>query len=135
MTNLISAGIAFVLAFFPSQVSAETVPETVYVPQGLSSAQIIWLAKLMDCESGVSTHALNPSDSNGLASRNILQFQDATFDAFTVKYGIDVTRNDTAQEISEAQVEIVSHWILNQGEVRFESQFPACVRKLGLPPA
>lgn len=109
---------------------ARKVVEVVYVPEpSLSPAQIIWLARLMQCESGLKAEALNPADTNGLPSRGILQFQDATFASFTVKYGISAD-----VPVAEAQVEIVTYWLLNPGEVRFSQQFPLCVEKLGQPP-
>jgi hypothetical protein len=107
----------------------------VYTPEPkLSPAQIIWLAQLMNCESDTKVTALNPADSNGLPSRNILQFQDATYAGFTKLYGIDTSPQDSPQTISENQVRIVTEWLLNPGTVRWQRQFPACVEKLGVPP-
>lgn len=100
----------------------------------LNAAQIIWLAQLANCESDTKIHALNPADSNGKPSRGFLQFQDATFRSYTSIYNLDITATSTQQQIAEAQVEIVSRWILNPGAVKWESQFPACVKRLGLPP-
>lgn len=109
--------------------------KVVYLPEPkLSPSQIIWLAKLMNCESDVKEWALNPSDSNGLPSRGILQFQDATYRGFTVKYGIAVSDVDSNQQKAENQVRIVTKWLLSPGEVTWENQFPACVKKLGTPP-
>lgn len=127
MTNLFSVGVAFVLAFFPSTAVAEV--ETVYVPQGLSSTQILWMAKLMNCESDVWEGAVNPIDLDGTSSNGLLQFKQSTYDAFTVKYGIEGDIMD-----GTSQIDIVTYWILNPGEVDFTKQFPNCVRQLGLPP-
>lgn len=103
---------------------------TVYETKELSPAQVIWLAKLMNCESGIKTTAINPNDLDNTPSYGLLQFKPSTFSAFTAKYDIE---SDDYMD-ANAQVEIVMHWILNPGEVRWEGQFPACVKKLGLPP-
>lgn len=95
----------------------------------LSSAQIIWLARLMDCESGINANAINPIDLDGTASLGILQFKTGTFNTWAQKYKIE-------EELMspEAQVSIVTQWILNPGTVDWTNEFPGCVAKLGLPP-
>jgi len=108
----------------------EVVTETVVKNDGLTPAQTIWLAKLMKCESGVSESAVNPNDLDNTPSYGILQFKPTTLSAFTVKYGIE--RNDNMD--AEAQVAVVTHWLLNPKEVQWERQFPGCVNKLGKPP-
>jgi hypothetical protein len=128
---VLAIAILLAAASIPTAAGAEP-QETlvVYVQQpSLTPAQIIWLARLMQCESGMRAEALNPFDTNGLPSRGILQFQDATFAAYTAKYEIPTTT-----PTHEAQVEIVAEWLLNPGTVTWGNQFPACVRKLGEPP-
>jgi hypothetical protein len=95
----------------------------------LTPAQIIWLARLMNCESGIKETAVNPNDLDNTPSWGILQFKDTTFAAFTKRYGIEAELMN-----AEAQVAIVTEWLLRPGEVDFTIQFPACVSKLGLPP-
>lgn len=109
---------------------AEPIVKIVYVDKpALTPAQIIWLAHLMDCESDIDSTAINPNDLDNTPSWGILQFKPETFSSFAVKYGI------TGELMHpESQVAIVTHWILNPGEVRWEQQFPACVRAWGLPP-
>lgn len=132
LTVSLSSAFAETTIQYTREVVVET--KTEYVNTGLSPAQMIWLSKLMVCESGVKEHALNPADSNGLPSRGILQFQDATFRGFTKLYGISTTLESPKAEIAEAQVQIVTHWLLNPGSVKWENQFPNCVKQLGVPP-
>lgn len=121
-------------ALFPlpvlSKKEPEVIKETVYVPQGLSSAQILWLAKLMKCESGINTQAVNPIDLDGTSSLGLLQFKTATYAHFTGLYDIEGEIMD-----GTSQIDIVTRWLLNPGTVTWENQFPACVRLLGLPPS
>jgi hypothetical protein len=118
-------------ASIPTAAGAEpqvvTVTETVYV--GLTPAQVIWLARLMQCESGIKASAVNPNDLDNTPSWGILQFKDTTFSHYADKYGIEGELMD-----EEAQVAIVTEWLTRPGEVRWGSQFPACVQKLGQPP-
>lgn len=109
---------------------AEPVIHTVYVDKPtLTPAQVIWLAKLMDCESQIDDTAINPNDLDNTPSWGILQFKPSTFTSFAAKYGI------TGELMNaESQVAIVTYWILHPGEVRWEQQFPWCVEKLGTPP-
>lgn len=105
--------------------------ETQYLPQPkLSPAQIIWLARLMDCESNIKSLAVNPNDLDNTPSFGILQFKPSTYAWGAKTAGLAST---TDYMNPEGQVAIVEHWILNGG-VRWSSQFPACVKKLGNPP-
>lgn len=112
--------------------TANADPEVVYVEveqPTLSPAQVIWLARLMDCESGINPRAINPVDRDGTPSHGLLQFKPSTFDSFTAKYGIEGELMD-----ENAQVAIVIKWVLTPGEVDWYQQFPACTQKLGTPP-
>jgi len=99
------------------------------VAPNLTPQQVIWLAHLMDCESGIYAGAINPNDLDNTPSYGILQFKESTFETFAVKYGI----TDTLMT-PEAQVLIVMRWLTEPGTVQWEQQFPACVAKFGLPP-
>lgn len=121
-------GLLSVWALTPTTTEGQTA--VVYVDKpSLSPSQIIWIARLMDCESGINHEAINPNDLDNTPSWGILQFKPSTFESFTVKYGIE---SDLMNP--EAQVQIVTYWILNPGEVRWSQQFPACIRKIGEPP-
>lgn len=130
--------IATSLLFFPvisrgerdvTQVSRETIWLTLTEPH-LSSAQVIWLARLMSCESGIKASAVNPNDRDNTPSYGILQFKPSTFAFGARDAGIATT---TPYMNPEAQVSIVTRWIL-KGGIDWHQQFPDCVLKLGLPP-
>jgi len=110
----------------------DVIRETVEVSQPtLSPAQIIWLARLMQCESGLKANAVNPKDLDNTPSYGLLQFKPSTFKAAAIKYNLASTTDYMNPEL---QVEIVQNWILD-GSVKWAIQFPACVKKFGVPPA
>lgn len=123
--------IALVCLLLPAYMAhGEPVDSVVYVEKPtLSSSQIIWLARLMDCESEITDEAINPNDLDNTPSWGILQFKPSTFITFAAKYGIEGELMSP-----EAQVSIVTYWILHPGEVRWDRQFPGCVARLGEPP-
>lgn len=96
----------------------------------LSSAQMIWLAKLMLCESGIKEGSINPKDLDNTPSYGLLQFKPSTFQGAAKKYELAST---TDHMNAESQVAIVINWILD-GSANWRQQFPACTDKLGLPP-
>lgn len=128
---LIGVVLLYIIALILVQllIPKEVESQVVFVPSELTPAQIIWFARLMDCESGINEGAINPNDLDNTPSWGILQFKPSTFESFTVKYGISAELMN-----AEAQVAIVTHWLLNPGEVDWTQQFPACVRKHGVPP-
>ncbi len=119
------------LLMFPFTIQEPVIVEHVtYTPEPhLSPSQVIWLAQLMQCESGIKRGAVNPNDKDGTPSFGILQFKPETFAWASQMYNAGTTDHMNA----EAQVEIVSQWILDRS-VDFSQQFPACVDRLGLPP-
>ncbi len=120
--------IALLLPLFETNI----LNETSYVPQPhLSAPQMIWLARLMNCESGIKVSAINPNDLDNTPSYGILQFKPGTYRTFAVKYGLAST-TDYMNPVE--QIAIVEHWIL-EPEVDWTQQFPACVARLGLPPS
>lgn len=108
------------------EVSREPSPVT----QELSPAQIIWLARLMQCESGIRTDAVNPKDLDHTPSYGILQFKPYTYKQAAIKYGLAST---TDFKNPEGQIQITMDWILGTS-TNWHQQFPACVDKLGVPP-
>jgi len=111
------------------KVKTITATTTVYIEKSLKPEQVIWMARLMKCESGIKETAINPNDVDNTPSWGILQFKPSTFDHFTVKYGIEGELMDP-----NAQVAVVMHWVLNPEQVTWSRQFPACVKMLGEPP-
>lgn len=94
----------------------------------LWTAQEEWLAKLELCESSGNPKAINEEDLDGTPSYGLLQFKPSTFDHFSNQYGIEGELMDP-----EAQRAIVRRMMGDQ-DIRWENQFPGCVRKLGRPP-
>lgn len=112
------------------EIVATSTPEIVYVDKPtLSPAQIIWLAHLMQCESGIRKTAVNKVDLDGTSSIGLLQFKQGTFDHYLKEYSLTGDIYD-----GNAQVAIVTEWILHPGTVDWAWQFPDCVRTYGLPP-
>lgn len=97
----------------------------------LSPAQVIWLARLMQCESGLKAGAINPNDLDNTPSYGILQFKPSTFIGAAIALKLASTTDYMNPEL---QVAIVTHWVLHGG-IDWTQQFPACVEKLGLPPS
>lgn len=126
--------IATTLVLSPILARSETpavITKTVYVPQPtLNSSQIIWLSRLMQCESGMNAKAVNANDLDNTPSYGILQFKPSTFKAAAIRFGLASTSNymDAA-----SQVVIVMDWML-YGGIDWHWQFPDCTSKLGVPP-
>lgn len=100
------------------------------VPKELTPAQIIWMARLMQCESGIKAGAINPKDLDNTPSYGILQFKPSTYAWGAKLVGLATT---TDYLNPEGQVAILQHWVLNGG-INWHIQFPDCTSKLGLPP-
>ena len=88
----------------------------------------VWLANLEWCESHGIPSAVNPKDNDGTPSFGAFQFKPATFRGYSKKYGLTGSLMDY-----ESQKAIMLR-MLDDKDVRWENEFPACIRKLGLPP-
>jgi len=93
-----------------------------------SSAQEAWIDKLERCESSGNPKAINPKDTDGTPSYGSFQFKPSTFKMYSKRYGVEGQLMDRS-----AQREIVVN-MLDDKAVRWRNEFPACVKKLGLPP-
>lgn len=130
------AALATTLLFLPFTVKGQpptvVTHETVLIVKqpAMTAKQVIWLAKLMQCESGLKIGAINPNDLDNTPSYGLLQFKPSTYAAAAKKYGLAST---TDYMNPEGQVAIVTRWIL-EGGADWSHQFPACVQKLGVPP-
>lgn len=100
----------------------------------LTIEQKVWLGALRWCESRGNDLAVNKMDSDGTPSYGAYQFKPSTYAYFSKKYGLASTTdymNATQQEY------IVGRMLLDKdisdSNLR-NSQFPGCIRKLGLPP-
>lgn len=114
----------------------------------------LWVNKMIICESGGDTGAINPKDLDGTPSYGTLQFKPATFWMYSDRYGI-VKRlwgEEEGQEyplfkLSDGsvgtkyeammdpvyQVRII-RGMMNDDKVKWRNEFPDCIRKHGLPP-
>lgn len=133
---IIVLAIATIL-FFPNVAAYTNVdPETqvtgvalaVKEPE-LSHPQELWLAALEYCESRGIPSAINPNDLDGTPSYGAFQFKPDTFDAFTDEYNLP--ERDLMD--ADAQRAIVRKMIRDKS-VKWEQQFPGCVKKIGRPP-
>lgn len=101
----------------------------VVAPKLQTPAREAWLAKLELCESGGRPGAINPKDRDNTPSYGLLQFKPSTFAMFAKAYRIDGELMDP-----DAQRAIVRR-MMDDPSIRWSTQFPDCVKKLGLPPA
>lgn len=118
------------------EIATSTVSK-VYEP---THAQTVWLHALEWCESAGNKSAINPEDKDHTPSYYSFQFKPSTFKAYALKYEILKKEDvDTSKELMEQlknynnQFQVVASMI-NDPSVRWRSQFPGCVAKLGLPP-
>lgn len=112
----------------------------------LTHRQEVWINALEWCESRGNKDAINPEDLDGTPSYGAFQFKPSTFFYYGEKYNVvffeSTGENDTAdqkQMIEQAknyehQRKIVEQMVLHRDEIKWTKQFPACVKKLGLPP-
>ncbi len=106
----------------------------------LSHQQETWIRALEWCESNGKTSAINPKDLDNTPSYGSFQFKPDTMYEYGIKYGIWSKQMDkeffkeNLLMNSELQSEIVGQMIFDK-RVNFRQQFPACTKKLGLPPA
>ncbi len=107
---------------------------------GLSNRQESWINALEWCESNGDSSAINPEDLDGTPSYGSFQFKPETMIGYGIKYGIwnkDINQDnfftDNLLMMRDLQREIVENMVIDK-TVNFRQQFPACTKKLGLPP-
>jgi len=93
-----------------------------------SPKQEEWIKKLEICESSGNPKAINPKDRDGTPSYGSFQFKPSTFDMYSKRYGTLGKLMDR-----KSQYEIVVR-MMDDPAVRWQNEFPDCVRKLGTPP-
>jgi len=104
----------------------------------LTHQQEVWMGALEWCESRGEKEAINEEDLDGTPSYYSFQFKPGTFRGYGEKYGV-LEKGKTEEEIMELlkrydlQKEIVRHMVLDES-VRWDQQFPWCVKKLGPAP-
>lgn len=104
----------------------------------ITHKQMVWLYALEWCESNGEVTAVNGNDTDGTPSYYSYQFKPGTFRGYGEKYG--VIEKGLAHDVlmeklksHELQRKIVENMIIDPTVV-WTTQFPGCVRKLGLPP-
>lgn len=132
--------------FFAPQYVQEKAPEPIAVP-ALSHAQETWIRALEWCESRGNPYAVNPEDADGTPSYGSWQFKPETFWYYAEKYDVEPLYAASAiQEVEDPsdrffhlrrdnQYQVLKAMVLHREEIRWTSQFPGCVKKLGPPPA
>lgn len=123
---------------------AASVSQVTYVtcetPKELvTHAQKVWISALEWCESKGRPEAVNKKDRDGTPSYYSFQFKPDTFRYYGEKYGTqepglsdkEIQENMQSQE---AQQLIVEHMVADQKNIKWEQQFPMCVKKIGRPP-
>lgn len=97
----------------------------------LTHQQDVWVSALEWCESQGNSDAVNPKDLDGTPSYGSFQFKPSTLEMFAKKYGVATT---TLMDY-ETQRKVVEQMVLHRDEIKWEKQFPWCVKKLGRPPS
>ena len=127
------------VGFVPNEISVEVPPPVEEPEPTLSHAQEVWTYALEWCESRGIPRAINPEDLDGTPSYSSWQFKPSTLWYFAEKYGIQVPETDEEKEIAlmsrEYQFSVLKQMVLHKEQIRWDRQFPWCVKKLGPPPA
>lgn len=105
----------------------------------LTHEQLVWTYALEWCESRGVVSAINKVDLDGTPSYYSFQYKPGTFRDMGEKYGI-IEKGKTDEEIMELikeydlQRAILEAMVLDGKNIKWEKQFPWCVKKLGRPP-
>lgn len=120
---------------YVAHVEAAVAPEP-QMSEALKHRREVWVSALEWCESSGRRGAINENDLDGTPSYGAFQFKPGTFSHYVNKYGIEVKRDkeDLYTFMNyNAQKEIVNKMI-DDPKVRWESEFPWCIKKIGRPP-
>lgn len=112
---------------------------SVQAKSGSTTDPIEWINALEWCESNGDNTAVNEIDRDGTASYYAFQFKPSTFRNYATQYGIipkGVNDFDLMTLLADFELTRSTVWRMMQDpSVRFEYQFPDCVRKhIGYPP-
>lgn len=122
-TAVMAAALLAPTRLAPAEASGPQPPQT-------SHRQETWIAALEWCESRGDNSAINPKDLDGTPSYGAFQFKPSTLDYYAGMYGVATT---TLMDY-DTQLAVVRQMVLHRDEIRWDRQFPWCVKKLGLPP-
>lgn len=106
---------------------------------GSTTDPVEWINALEWCESNGDNTAINKIDRDGTASYYAFQFKPSTFRGYATQYGIiekGVDDMELMELLADYELTRSTVWRMMQDPaVRFENQFPDCVRKhIGHPP-
>lgn len=108
-------------------------------PDRLSNHQReVWISLLEWCESHGIMTAINSEDLDGTPSYYSFQFKPETFLSYGIKYafllkGTTLTEAKILMKNYDLARQIVRAMI-DDPTVKLEKEFPACIKKIGLPP-
>lgn len=134
-TLLIGAQTAAV-SYTAASVEVAEAEEVQKMDPKLQHRREIWISALEWCESAGRNDAINKEDLDGTPSYGAFQFKPGTFSHYVNKYNIEVERKESDLYTFmnyNTQRKIVARMIDDPG-VRWESEFPWCIKKLGRPP-
>lgn len=140
ITIIITVVMAVVFALVASaKVEAPvTIVQATSTPAITTYAQEVWINALEWCESGGNPEAINPSDSDGTPSYYSFQFKSSTFRGLGEKYGVidkGLSYDVLMTKIKETDLQrAIVRYMIKDKDIRIQSQFPGCVRKIGFPP-
>jgi len=105
----------------------------------ISHRQETWIRVLEWCESQGVITAVNPKDLDDTPSYYSFQFKPSTFRYFGELYEVipkGLSEKQLMEEIKkyELQYAILVNMVANRDKIEWKRQFPACVKKYGLPP-
>jgi hypothetical protein len=102
-------------------------PKVVYYEP--THQQKVYMYSLEWCESRGVQSAINPKDKDGTPSYYSFQFKPTTFERYRVRYNIPEAH------ISDYPTQwLIVSQMLNDKSVRWDREFPDCVKRLGYPP-
>lgn len=124
--------IAFFALAMKTAGSTETAPIETKVEKAdiLTHRQRAWLGALEWCEGRGDPAAVNPNDTDDTPSYGILQFKPSTYEYYRTRYALEISADYMDADGQERIVE----QMIARGDVSWQQQFPACTRKLGIPP-
>ena len=104
----------------------------------VTHAQEVWISALEWCESRGKPEAVNKVDRDGTPSYYSFQFKPGTFRYYAEKHQIIEKglgdKTIMAKMGSQETQELLVKHLVNDKSIKWNQQFPDCVKKLGRPP-
>lgn len=100
----------------------------------LAHQKEVWLYALEWCESNGNNNAINPKDRDGTPSYGAFQFKPSTFKGYAAKYKMFDSQPLDSLVMNYAMQRAIVARMIDDPTVRWSNEFPACSRKIGLPP-